>query len=147
MAYLAVLALHPAPLARIPLLKPLFAAGVRGHLIALVARLPHAVVLFFGTWLPFWFFEVHIPPGPALLYVPVLMVAVTLPITPQGIGTRDALAAAFFERFAPGDTSEARLGAIAAATTTTLVALLVVEALLGLILLGPAARLMGRRNE
>lgn len=145
-AYLILLALRPARLARVRLLAPLFDAGVRGHLEALAVRVPHAVVLFLGTWLPFWFFDVRVPLEVALRYMPVLMVAVTLPITPQGIGTRDALAATFFERFADGATREARLGVIAAATTTTLVALVLVEALLGLLLLGPAGRLMGRRQ-
>jgi hypothetical protein len=133
--YLAVLALRPARLARTKLFAPLFEAGVRGHLVALAARLPHLLILFAGTWLPFWFFGVRIPLGAALTYIPILMVAVTLPITPQGFGTRDVLAAALFEGFAAGATRDARLAAIAAATTTWAVALTLVEAALGLALL------------
>ncbi|WP_234022843.1 lysylphosphatidylglycerol synthase domain-containing protein [Sorangium cellulosum] len=133
--YLALLALRPARLARARLLAPLFEAGVRGHLLALAARLPHLVVLFAGTWLPFWFFGVRIPVGAALTYIPILMVAVTLPLTPQGFGTRDVLAAALFERFAAGATREERLAAIAASTTAWAVAITLVEAALGLALL------------
>jgi hypothetical protein len=133
--YLAILALRPARLARTKLLAPLFEAGVRGHLVALAARIPHLLVLFAGTWLPFWFFDVRIPLGAALTYIPILMVAVTLPITPQGFGTRDVLAAALFEGFAAGATRDARLAAIAASTTTWAVALTLVEAALGLALL------------
>lgn len=133
--YLAVLALRPARLARTRLLAPLFEAGVRGHLVALAARVPHLVVLFVGTWLPFWFFGVRIPLGAALTYIPILMVAVTLPLTPQGFGTRDVLAAAMFEGFAAGVAREERLAAIAATTTTWGVALTLVEAALGLVLL------------
>ncbi|MGK4000404.1 lysylphosphatidylglycerol synthase domain-containing protein [Sorangium sp. So ce1024] len=133
--YLAILALRPARLARTRLLAPLFEAGVRGHLVALAARVPHLVVLFVGTWLPFWLFGVRIPLGAALTYIPILMVAVTLPLTPQGFGTRDVLAAAMFEGFAAGVTREERLAAVAATTTTWAVALTLVEAALGLILL------------
>jgi hypothetical protein len=132
--YLALLALRPAALTRVGLLAPLFEAGVRGHLLALAARVPHLVVLFAGTWLPFWFFDVRIPFSAALTYIPILMIAVTLPLTPQGFGTRDVLAAALFERFAGGATREERLAAIAASTTTWAVALTLVEAALGLAL-------------
>ncbi|WP_437753409.1 lysylphosphatidylglycerol synthase domain-containing protein [Sorangium sp. So ce1389] len=133
--YLALLALRPARLARTKLLAPLFEAGVRGHLVALAARVPHLLVLFVGTWLPFGLFGVRIPFGAALTYIPILMVAVTLPLTPQGFGTRDVLAAALFERFAAGATREERLAAVAATTTTWAVALTLVEAALGLALL------------
>jgi len=132
--YLVVLGLRPRRLARTRLLAPLFEAGVLGHLWALLARLPHLAVLFLGTWLPFWFFGVRIPFAVALAYVPVLMVAVTLPITPQGFGTRDVLAATFFEVYAAGATREARLSALAASTTAWGVAITLVELLLGLVL-------------
>jgi len=133
--YLAVIALRPARLARIKLLAPLFEAGLVGHLIALGVRIPHFLVLFLGTWLPFSFFGINIPPREALVYVPILMVAVTLPITPQGMGTRDLIAATYFEAFAPGGTHQERLAALAAATTSWLVAFTLVEAALGLFLL------------
>ena len=133
--YLLVLALRPAFLARTKLLAPLFEAGVTGHLIALFARLPHFVVLFLGTWLPFRFFGVNIPPGAAAAYIPILMVIVTLPLTPQGFGSRDAAAAFFFERFANGATHDDRLAALAAATMSWGVVFTVVEALMGLLLL------------
>jgi hypothetical protein len=146
LAYLAVIALRPAFLARARLLGPLFEAGLGGHLVALAVRLPHLVVLFLGTWLPFWFFGVDIPFASALVYVPILMVGVTLPITPQGLGTRDLLAVTFFERFAAGATHEARLAAIAAATTSWVIALTLADALLGLVLLRRALPALERRT-
>lgn len=133
--YLLVLALRPAALASMRLLSPLFEAGVSGHLWALVARLPHLCVLFLGTWLPFWFFGVRIPIPAAFAYVPIIMVAVTVPITPQGFGTRDVLAATFFEAYAPFPTKEERLAAIAASTTAFGVALTLVEIVFALLLL------------
>ena len=80
-------------------------------------RVPHFAVLFLGTWLPFFFFGVDVPFTQALVYVPIVMVAVTLPITPQGVGTRDVVAAWAFARFAQGDTPAAQTAAITAATT------------------------------
>jgi hypothetical protein len=137
--YLVVIALRPRRLAETKLLAPLFEAGVTGHLIALVSRIPHLVVLFLGTWIPFRFFGVAIPFADAVAYIPILMVAVTLPITPQGFGTRDLLAAALFARFAPGDTADARLAALAAATTSWGIAITLIEALLGFLLMRFAA--------
>ena len=147
LSYLGLLAVKPARLAENRVLGPLFEAGVLGHLSAMLVRLPHLLVLFFGTWLPFWFFGVKVPIREAVSYVPILMVAVTLPITPQGFGTRDALAALFFERFAALPTQEERLAAIAASTTATAIALLVVEAALGLLLLPRATRMVPPRAD
>jgi hypothetical protein len=135
LAYLGVIAVRPAFLAQTKLLAPLFEAGLAGHLLAMAVRVPHLVVLFLGTWLPFLFFGVDIPFASAITYVPILMVGVTLPITPQGVGTRDLIAVTFFETFAAGATHEARLAAIAAATTSWVVAFTLTEALFGLILL------------
>jgi hypothetical protein len=145
--YLAVLAFRPAFLARTRLLAPLFEAGVRGHLLALVARIPHLCVLFLGTWLPFWFFGVRIPLQAATAYVPIVMVAVTLPITPQGFGTRDLLAARYFEAFAPGATQPERLAAVAAATTAWGIAITLVDLVLGLILMRMLAPALAERSS
>ncbi|HRI70942.1 MAG TPA: lysylphosphatidylglycerol synthase domain-containing protein [Polyangium sp.] len=133
--YLIVLAVNPPQLAKNRLLAPLFEAGVRGHLVALAARLPHLVVLFLGTWLPFWFFDVRIPVDAAFTYVPIMMVAVTLPLTPQGFGTRDVLAATFFESYGPPGSSADRLAAIAACTTAWGVAITLVDIVFALALL------------
>jgi hypothetical protein len=133
--YLIVIALRPAFLSRVKLLAPLFEAGVVGHLVALLVRVPHALVIFLGTWLPFFFFGVDIPVATALTFVPIIMIAVTLPITPQGFGTRDVLASTFFAAFAPGDTAADRLAVIVAATSSWGVIIMLVDAVLGLILL------------
>ena len=133
--YLIILAVNPPRLARIRVLAPLFEAGVSGHLLALAARLPHLVVLFLGTWLPFWFFDVRIPVDAAFTYVPIMMVAVTLPLTPQGFGTRDVLAATFFEPYGPPGSSADRLAAIAACTTAWGVAITLIDIVFALALL------------
>ncbi len=135
LAYLALIAKRPARLARVRLLEPLFEAGVVGHLVALVARVPHFCVMFLGTWLAFRFFAVDIPFGVASRFVPILMVLVTLPITPQGVGTRDAFVAAVFENFAPGATSGERLARLGAATVSWAVALTLGEVVFGMALM------------
>lgn len=135
LVYLAIITLRPKFLARTKLLAPLFEAGLAGHLLAMAVRVPHLLVLFLGTWLPFAFFGIDVPFSSAVVYVPIVMVGVTLPITPQGLGTRDLLAVTFFERFAAGATHEERLAAIAASTTSWVVAFTLAEAILGLALL------------
>ncbi len=140
LGYLAIVEVRPARLARVTWLAPLFEAGVRGHLVAMLARVPHVIVLFVGTWLPFWFFGVKIPFSNALMTIPIVMVVVTLPISPQGLGPRDMLAPFFYLRFAPGATDDARRAALAAATTSWAVAFTLVEILVGVSLLRWAVR-------
>jgi hypothetical protein len=128
--YLIVIAVRPARLARVSFLSPLFEAGVKGHLIAFAARIPHLAVLVLGTWGSFRFFDVNIPIGTALVYIPILLVAITLPITPQGFGTRDTLSGIFFARFTPDTSHGEQLGRLAACTTswgvlTTIIALFI----------------------
>jgi hypothetical protein len=147
LVYLGVLAVRPGRLARIGILSPLFEAGVRGHLVAALSRVPHAAVLFLGTWMSFRFFGVAIPAGAALAYVPILMVVVTLPLTPQGFGTRDLVAATLFLRFVAGSGEAERRATIAAATASWGVVLTVLEAVMGLLLLRRATLLLREGRE
>lgn len=145
-AYLAVLAVRPARLASIELLRPLFEAGVKGHLVAAAARIPHAAVQFFGVWISFRLFGVRIPTGAAFSFIPILLVVVTLPLTPQGFGTRDTAAAMLFLHYGVGPTDEARRASIAACTLSWAFVLLAIEGVLGLILLPRATKLLGTRS-
>ena len=122
---------------------PLTELGVRGHLIALAYRLPHVCVQFLGAWLPFWFFGVRIPLSDALALMPVLMLVVTLPITPQGIGTRDVLALQLLRPYAPGHAA----AAIAATTLSWAGAITLVQALLSPLFMRRAQRLLAARPE
>ena len=61
------------------------------------------------------------------------VVATTLPITPQGFGTRDALAAMFFARFATGESEAERLGRLTATTTAWGVSITLAGILLGIV--------------
>jgi hypothetical protein len=132
--YLVVIHLKPAVLAKRQVLAPLFEVGVLGHIQALALRIPHMIVLFIGSWAPFWFFGVKIPSGVAFAYLPVLMVVQALPITPQGVGTRDVFAFHYFARFAPGDLASQQ-AAVAAATLTFAAGLSLVQIILSLFLM------------
>jgi hypothetical protein len=131
LGYLGLLAVRPAALARTTLLAPLFEAGVEGHLRAMLARLPHLAVLVLGNWGAFAFFDVRIPAGVALVYLPILLVATTLPITPQGFGTRDTAAQLFFTAHALGATHEERTSRLAACTLVWGVGQMLIAVVLG----------------
>jgi hypothetical protein len=139
-AYLTVIELKPARIVKVAWLAPLFEAGARGHLFAMLARVPHVIVLFLGTWLPFSFFGVKIPFVNALMTIPIVMVIVTLPISPQGLGPRDMLAPFFYLRFAPGATDEAKRAVLAASTTAWAVGFTLVELIIGVVLFRWAIR-------
>jgi hypothetical protein len=143
LAYLALLAVKPAALANNNVLGPLFEVGVRGHITAMVARVPHVFVLFIGTWAPFFFFDVNIPLSKALVYVPIVMLVVSMPVAPLGLGTRDALVAQFFQDNVTGaQTVDERLGVLAAATVAMAVATAIFGALTGLVMMRYALRLI-----
>lgn len=139
--YLLVIGLAPARLKKISFLAPLFEAGIKGHAFALAARVPHLLVLVLGAWVSFLFFHVDIPLGTAAVYLPILLVAVTLPITPQGAGTRDAIAGVFFASFAPGATEAERAANVAASTATWTISNTIMCIVMGLV----CGRIVSRR--
>ncbi len=142
-SYLAVIALKPKALARRQVLAPLFEVGVTGHLLAFALRLPHVMVLMLGTWLPFRFFGVDIPPAAAFAYVPILMVVSALPVTPQGVGTRDWFSLHYFSQYGMGSQAE-REAAVAATTLSFAVAISLLQAVLALVLMHRALRILRR---
>ena len=147
LAYLAVIYFRPNFASKVSLLQPLFEAGVGGHISAMAFRLPHLIVLFVGTWVPFLLFGADVPLAQALTYIPLLMVVVTLPLTPLGVGTRDALAVELLSQFVDAPAEAERIAAIAACTTTTAVAYIIYESILGLLLLRRASRLLAKPEQ
>lgn len=139
--YLIVLRLGRELLKKKPITAPLAEAGIRGHLVALAYRLPHILVLFVGTWVPFLFFGIDIPFTDALAYIPVVMLVTALPITPQGIGTRDVIALELLSRYATGSADE-RASALAAATLSWAAAITLVQASLSPLLMRRARRML-----
>jgi len=143
LGYAALLAVKPRALANHPLAGPLFEAGITGHALSLLVRLPHVFVQFAGAWLPFAFFDMHIPFVDALAKLPVILFAVTLPISPQGVGTREALCIALLSDYAAG-TPEERAGTIAAATLSWIFVLVVLQLVLSPLFMKRAYALLGR---
>jgi uncharacterized membrane protein YbhN (UPF0104 family) len=90
--YLVLLALKPQVLARRAGISVPFELGVRGHLALMACRLPHVTVLCVSMWLSFYFFDVTVPLFESFLYIPVILLISTLPLTPQGVGTREFIA-------------------------------------------------------
>jgi hypothetical protein len=142
-AYAVVLQLRPRSLAQQPLLAPLFEVGLPGHLLAVVYRLPHVLVQFLGAWLPLWFFGVKVPFGDALALLPVILFAVALPVSPQGLGTRESLSIALLSGYAAG-TAKERASMIAAASLSWVVIVTLLQLVLSLAFMRRAYRLLGR---
>jgi hypothetical protein len=112
--YLVVIALAPAPLARLELLAPLFAAGVRGHVIALLGRLPHILFVVIGQWIAVRVWGIPIPFSVGMAVVPMIVIASVLPITPVGLGTAQAAMVLLLSEFAAGASIDDRRAAVLA---------------------------------
>ena len=145
-SYLGVIAAKPRFMRAWNATAPLVETGVRGHLLAFAYRLPHMMVLFAGSWLVFSFFGIRIPLGHALATVPLLMLVAGLPITPQGMGTRDLLSIELFSRYAAG-TPEARSAAVVAATLSWAGALMLIQLVVSSIFMRKARRLLSSQSR
>lgn len=132
--YLAVIAWRPGFLARWKLLTPLFDAGLKGHLVAVAARLPHLTWLLVGQYIAMQLFGIHAPFGQAVTLLPLVFVVSVLPISPSGLGTTQATAVALFAQYGPGDPSEQRATVLACFLAMQLLALLV-QAIIGVVFL------------
>lgn len=144
--YLAVIARAPKALKEMQTTAPLVEAGVGGHLVAVAYRLPHVIVLFCGTLAPFWFFGIDVPVQDALAFIPIIMLVSALPITPQGIGTRDVIALQLLSSYAPGP-PETQAATLAAATLAWAGALTLVQAAISPWFMRRAQRLLREKER
>lgn len=138
--YGIVIALRPKWLARYSLLAPLFDAGVRGNVRAVLARFPHMLLLVVLHWLAFRIWGIAVPAVPGLALNPIVLLLSALPVTPGGLGTTQALQVLFFSPWAPGATGDDRAASVLAFSLVHHVANLVVQAALGLACLAPFRR-------
>lgn len=141
--YGLVLLTKPRFLAEHPLLAPLFDVGLGGHVLAILVRFPHVLVQFLGAWIPFLFFGVRVPFTDALALVPVIMFVVTLPVSPQGIGTRDTLSIALLSGYAAGTVAE-RNAVVAATTLSWIVVITLIQLSISPLFMRRAYQLLGR---
>lgn len=112
--YLAVIALAPGFLARRELLAPLFAAGLRGHAVAMLGRVPHVTVVVLGQWAAMRAWGIAVPLAAGLTLMPVVVIISALPISPAGLGTMQAALLVFFSDYAVGATTDERSAAVLA---------------------------------
>jgi hypothetical protein len=138
--YLAVIALRPRFLMRIHTLGPLFEAGLRGHAVAIAARLPHMAVLVTANFLAMRLFGVTPPLDKALVLLPIVFVLAVLPISPSGLGTAQLAAVTLFADFAHGATLDERRTAVAAYSLGLQFLGLLVQAAVGVFFLRRATR-------
>jgi hypothetical protein len=134
-AYLAVIAARPAFLRERRLLAPLFEAGLRGHAVAVAARLPHLLWLIVGQMVAMMLFRIDVPVATATTLLPLVFVVAVLPISPSGIGTAQATAVALFSGYAAGADPGARRAAVLACFLAFQILSLLVQAGLGLLFL------------
>lgn len=100
--YLALIALAPAFLARRETFAPLFEAGIRGHLLAVIARVPHILAGVIGIWIGMRVWGIPVPLGFGIVIIPATIIASVIPISPFGLGTVQAAFVYFFSQYAPG---------------------------------------------
>jgi Lysylphosphatidylglycerol synthase TM region len=141
--YALALVARPRVLADQAVMAPLFEAGLTGHLVETAWRAPHVVIQFLGTWVPLLFFGVDVPLYDALALMPIIVFVVTLPVTPQGVGTREALSISLLSAYARGNAAE-RASAITAATMSWLAIVALIQLALAMTVMRRANALLGR---
>jgi hypothetical protein len=123
--YLVLIAVRPRPLAERGVLRPLFEAGLGGHLKAALVRLPHVAGHILFQWLILRLFEVDVPLGAAAALLPALLVIAWLPITVQGLGTQQLAAMELLGPYVHAATSdEQRARVVAFSLSVTLLTVL-----------------------
>ena len=129
--YALAVALKPRWLAERPLFDVLLAAGLGGHLRALVVRVPHIAALVIFQTAMLRAFGVAVPVRQAIVTLPLVFFIAVLPISVQGLGTTQAAMIFFFARYAPGDRQAQQTAVVAASIVATALAT-TLQALLGI---------------
>ncbi len=142
-AYLAMIALRPKWAQRMPLLRPLLVAGLRGHLVAVAARVPHMVVLVLLNWGILRVWGMPVPLRFGLAVWPILLLVSALPITPSGLGTVQAMQVALFAPWAAGSDVAAKQGSVLALTIAAYALALLMQAAIGALSLRVLRRELG----
>jgi uncharacterized membrane protein YbhN (UPF0104 family) len=105
---LLVIAWKPAFLARFQLLAPFFHAGVRGFLIAVLARLPHVLCLASGLWLGLRLWGVPVPLAQGAVRLSGVLLISAMPVAPAGLGTTELALVKLIGPYVPLATAAAR---------------------------------------
>jgi hypothetical protein len=121
--YALVVAVRPRWLASRPVSDVLLLAGLRGHLLAVVVRLPHVAALVAVELSALRGFGVLVPWSAVLGAIPVMVLVSALPISVQGLGTTQAAAVVLFSSYAPSSAADPRAVVLGASLTAHTVAL------------------------
>ena len=138
--YLAIIAANPPALARRELFAPLFETGIRGHVLALLARVPHVVLIVLGHWFALLAWNVPVPVEVAATVLPAVVVVGVVPISPAGLGTVQAALVYFFSSYAAGADADARAASILAFAIVHFVYGMLVQLAIGVVCIAPARR-------
>lgn len=111
--YFILLIYPPAKLRNREVFAPLFELGWRGHVSALIVRLPHVISMMFAHWAMMRSFGIQTPALAAALYLPIVFAVTILPISTQGIGTSQLVLVQCFSRFAVGSPETQRATVLA----------------------------------
>ncbi|HEV8242240.1 MAG TPA: lysylphosphatidylglycerol synthase domain-containing protein [Thermoanaerobaculia bacterium] len=130
-AYLVVISMRPGWAQRVALLRPLLVAGLRGHLVAGAARVPHMAVLVLLNWGLYRVWGMPVPLRFGLAVWPILMLVSALPITPSGLGTVQAMQVSLFAEWAPGADLASRQAGVLALTIASYALALLIQAVIG----------------
>jgi len=84
------------------------------------------------SWFSLAAFGIVVPVGKAILCLPIVYFVTVLPISPQGLGTSQAMLIHFFLGYAPGATDESRKAAILAASLVCQVIANIIQVSIGL---------------
>jgi hypothetical protein len=139
-AYLLVIAAAPRFLAGRELFEPLFDAGLRGHALAMLGRVPHVTVVVLAQWVALRAWGIPVPFYVGVLIMPIVVIAQVLPISPAGLGTAQAAFAYFFQGFAHGATADERTAKLVAFGIVHFVYGVAASLLVGLVCLPIAKR-------
>jgi hypothetical protein len=145
--YLGVVALRPPWLARFAVLGAAFRAGLGGHLLAVLVRLPHIAAVFLAHYVAMRAFGIRPPLWSFLTLMPVVSLVTALPISVQGLGTTQLAAVYFFAPYAQGSQETREATVLAYSLTTSVLAILFMLSM-GLAFLRRGLRLLaGDRPE
>jgi hypothetical protein len=147
LVYFAVLKLRPGWLYRRALLRPLFDAGVLGHLLASATRIPHIGVIVCTHIVAMRLFDIWIPLGSGLVLIPLVLLVAAIPLTPFGLGTQQWTAIQLFSPYARGADPASRQALVLAYSLSLATLALVFQALLGLVFLKRVADLIKKPTE
>lgn len=140
--YLVVIATKWSFLARRQVLAPLFDAGLAGHAMAIVGRVPHVIVVVLAHWLAMRVWGIDVPFVVAATMMPAVALAAVLPISPAGLGTTQVAMVYFFRDYAPGATADDRAASLLAFGIVHFVYGVLAALIVGLVCL-PFAKRMG----